>query len=201
MKFWSDDFDMDLLKVFPDVERFLGATASIPIWTLSHETHGRLNCPTAWNTYSGLTSLLWLEKPNFSRDTHGWVNINGCVTNDPEIEGTWLEWLRDQWAHGLNWVVLPGGIRFSSVDYNKCFYPIMSHRRGWSNEPNIDRCYKAAEIWLTKANRRFARAVERFRLGSEDCSYFASGSVPGLNAPRVRLLPMQTVATQNGVIA
>lgn len=168
LPFWSDDFDMDLLKVFPDICELLGATVTVPIFTLSRTTYERLNCPCSWNTYNGLTSFLWLEKPDLPRDRSGWVSVGACVANESEVEGTWLEWLRDAWVHDHNWILLPHGDRFSGVDYNRCFYPIMAHRRGWRQEPQIENAYKMARLWLTKANRRFANAVERHRLKRGD---------------------------------
>lgn len=191
-KFWSDDFDMDLLKVFPDVCELLGATVDIPIWTLSHETYGRLNCPCAWNTDFGLTSFLWLEKPNLPRDEHGSVSVNGCVTNDQEIEGTWLEWLRDMWAHQQSWLLIPGYVRFSSMAWRP-FEQIMWHKRGWNKSltdaglslsPDVDPIegpLKAGRLWLKTANVRFARAVESHRLGKEIFPYFATRTVPGFS--------------------
>lgn len=178
--FWSDDFDSDLLTVFPDIRKLLGATIDVPIWTISHTTYGRLNCPAAWNTDLGLSCFLWLEKPNLPRNEHGWVNIHGCVADEPEVEGTWLEWLRDQWVHGQRWTLLPGGLQFSQVDYNRCFYPIMANRRQWEGYENVDHALRMARLWLVKANRRFAQAVERFRLGRADYPYFSKESVPGM---------------------
>jgi hypothetical protein len=93
-KFWSDDFDMDLLKIFPDLIAALGATADLTLWTLGHRTFGRLNHPSVWNTHA---AFIWFEKPNLNRDEHGWFNIGGCVSDDEEVECTWLELLRDQW--------------------------------------------------------------------------------------------------------
>src|SRR5947209_3162420 len=107
-KFWADAFDIDLLKVFPNIELF-GDTVDVPIWTLSSTTFGRLNCPCAWHTYTGLTSFLWLTKPNLPRDENGWIQADHsslCVTAHLEVEGTWLEWLRDMWVHGHNWLLI-----------------------------------------------------------------------------------------------
>ena len=63
--FWSDDFDTDLLRVFPDVDTLLGETINVPIWTISHTTYGRLNCPSQWTKPFGC--FLWLEPPNCAR--------------------------------------------------------------------------------------------------------------------------------------
>jgi hypothetical protein len=164
-KFWADDFDIDLLKVFPHIRDIIGPTIDVPIWTIGHESYGRLNCPTAWTTDKGLSCVMRLAKPNLPREKNGWVNINGCVAQEAEIEGTWLEWLRDEWVHGQSWTLLLRGLTFSCVDYNRCFYPIMAHKRGWEGYENVDHAYRMARLWLSKANRRFARAVEEFRLG------------------------------------
>ena len=198
LKFWSDDFDMDLLKVYPSVVDALGATADIKLWTLSHATHGRINCPVSWNTYQGLRSFLWLENLylDLARDKNGWINIDGYVCNEAVMECTWLEWLRDMWAHQHNWLLIPsgnianverGGVRFAGMEWHP-FEQIMWHKRGWNKsltdaglslEPDvkpIDQAVRAGMLWLTKANRKFARAVEMARLGKEDYPYFAPGS-------------------------
>ena len=162
-KFWADDFDMDLLAVFPDIREMLGDTINTPIWTVSHETYGRLNCPNFWH---GIGSILWLQKPNLPRDKHGWASIDGYVTQSQEIEGTWLEWLRDMWVHAHPWVVFPHGVSFAPVDYNGVFYPIMSHRRGWHPDPDIETRYRNARFWIEKANNRFRRLCENDRTAS-----------------------------------
>jgi hypothetical protein len=92
-KFWSDDFDMDLLKIYPNVvAECLGTLADRQLWTLGHESYGRLNHPTVWNTHG---AYVWVEKPNLVRDPRGWYAVRGCVDDSPEIECTWLELLRD----------------------------------------------------------------------------------------------------------
>lgn len=94
--FWSDDFDMDLLRLFPDLESRLGELAFTPIWTLGTLTQGRLNHPATWN--DGFVAF-WLDKPELERDDHGWCSIDGHVTDDELVEATWLEVLRDAWPH------------------------------------------------------------------------------------------------------
>lgn len=178
LPFWSDDFDTDLIKVFPAIREMLGATVDLPIWTISHTTYGRLNCPSQWNMPFGC--FLWLQKPNLLRDKNGWVSIGGCVTNDQEVEGTWLEWLRDAWAHGQSWTLLPDQTTFAGIDVNRCFYPIMANIRQWDGYAGVDHAKRIAKLWLVKANRRFARAVERSRLGRDDYPYFSLESVPGV---------------------
>lgn len=99
-KFWSDDFDMDLLRVFPNLPMLLGATAAIELWTVGHESYGRLNHPTCWDTPHGLTAFFWFQPPELVRNAHGWFWLDGgYVGNDQALRATWLEVLRDCWAH------------------------------------------------------------------------------------------------------
>lgn len=140
--FWSDDFDMDLLKVLPDIAAEIGAFGDRTFWTVGHETHGRLNHPAVWNTHG---AYLWREKPNLERDKYGWANINGCVTNDPEIECTWLEFLRDMWAHHFNVIVLPDNLLLRGSSWEQ-FERIMGNMRGW-NKRDVSDDIKAARHW------------------------------------------------------
>jgi hypothetical protein len=100
--FWSDAFDADLLKVVPGVEDLLGNAAEIQLWTYCrNRTHGRINLPTCWNTYHGMTSFFWTTIPPHHRDSYGWVRFgHGLTTNAQLTECTWLEVLRDEWVHG-----------------------------------------------------------------------------------------------------
>jgi hypothetical protein len=184
-KFWSDDFDMDLLKLFPNIEQALGATAEVKLWTVGHETFGRLNHPTTWNTHG---AWLWLEKPNLPRDKHGWYNVNGCTDDGPEIECTWLEWLRDVWSHDIGWIMLPSGQTFSHHGYRD-FERIMFHIRGWHKRDDIEASFARAWSWLMETNRHFAACVESFHgpgIGGRGKSYpyFAAATIPGYNGPR-----------------
>jgi hypothetical protein len=95
-KFWSDDFDMDLPKVFPQLDEWIGEQGNVKLWTVGHTSFGRLNHPTVWNTHG---AFLWLERPALARDEHGWFNIFGCVDDSQIVECTWREWLRDAWSH------------------------------------------------------------------------------------------------------
>lgn len=68
--FWSDDFDMDLLKLWPNLRNELGSLADVKMWTVGGESLGRLNHPTIWNTHG---AFFWLgDKPNLKRDESGW---------------------------------------------------------------------------------------------------------------------------------
>lgn len=93
-RFWSDDFDMDLLKIFPDLPERIGAAADIPLWTHGGESHGRLNHPAVWPKRVGLGRVAYFGLHPETIGKPSWYS-----TNAPVIECTWLEALRDAWPH------------------------------------------------------------------------------------------------------
>lgn len=162
-QFWADDFDTDLLKVFPDLQEILGGMAFLPLWTLGHTTFGRLNHPTVWNTHG---AYLWLEKPDLPRDEHGWTNVGGCVTNDPIVECIWIEWLRDIWVHCVPFVVLPVGVRFVPEDWGT-FEDIMYHLRGWQLDGRgCLQARNATRRWVMTSSMRLSYAMDKLNATS-----------------------------------
>lgn len=182
--FWSDDFDLDLLRLFPRVEALLGAVAAQPLWTLSRETHGRINCPATW---SAAGCLIWLEKPNLPRDKHGWFNWRGLVGDSPEMECTWLELLRDNWIHQQPLCFVQGERTLGVLPRPSAslFTRIMYHVRGWRNDDRHEAALDQAWRWIASQNRQVAHLIEHSRLGRDAAPYFAAGTIPGLNAPMV----------------
>ena len=179
--FWSDDFDMDLLKLYPTLQDALGATAAETVWTLGHTTRERLNHPTVWNTHG---AFLWLSNPDLDRDARGWVRVLGCVTDAPLVECTWLEWLRDCWAHSFDFWLMPGCQVFKHPKLWR-FERLMWHIRAWAKKPEAVTASAHAEVWdwLQTVNRRFAAQIEQDRLGrGEIAPYYSEGAVPGYNA-------------------
>jgi hypothetical protein len=163
-KFWSDDFDMDLLKVFPETTAILGELADTKLWTVGHESFGRLNHPCVWNSHG---AFIWLKKPNLERDSHGWYNVHGCVANEPEIECTWLELLRDQWPHSYNFVLLleprfVGAVRFPGPP-ETAFMQIMYDLRGWCKSTNLQLHRNESLKWLTRVNQKLKSTLEKQR--------------------------------------
>ena len=152
-KFWSDDFDMDLLKLFPDLPKMLGRSADISLWTVGHTTYERLNSPCCWNQYQGLSAIVWPYKPDLPRDEHGWFNVNGLVANEPEVECTWLELLRDQWPHSYGFVLIPTGKWFPEAPRYE-FDQIMWDLRGWRKSPEIEKHRAVALSWIVAANQQ-----------------------------------------------
>jgi len=92
-RFWSDDFDMDLLSLWPDLPGRLGAIAEVPLWTYGGESYGRLNHPSVWNSNSGdFIAFFGLTPETIGKPDSYW-------TDRQVIECTWLEALRDCWSH------------------------------------------------------------------------------------------------------
>jgi hypothetical protein len=156
-KFWSDDFDMDLLKLFPELPKMLGETAERALWTVGHTTHGRLNHPACWNSHG---AFAWTHKPNLKRDPHGWFNVMGCVSDAEEIECTWLELLRDQWPHGYGFILLPQQSMFVPPPRGE-FEKIMYDLRGWIKDEHISIARCTAMAWILHANRQLEAECER----------------------------------------
>jgi len=154
--FWSDDFDMDLLKVVPNVIKDLGKYADRKLWTVGHLTAGRLNHPTVWNTHG---AFVWLKEPVLLRDEHGWFNVLGCVSNEPIVECTWLELLRDQWPHHYPFVLLPKGVRFPEPPMRH-FERLMYDLRGWhKDEEAAEQARMAVRVWVVNATRKLKAAT------------------------------------------
>ena len=152
-KFWSDDFDMDLLKVFPQTESML-QDPDATLWTVGHESFGRLNHPCTWNGPIG--AFCWLEKPSLPRDEHGWFSVGGCVADEVEIECTWLEWLRDAWSLHYTATILPNRINLPAMQWRP-FEQIMYDLRGWHKQ-DVSAARKEALCWLMRCEFLFNEA-------------------------------------------
>jgi hypothetical protein len=88
---WCDTFDADLLKVVPGAAEALGDAGALRLTTYSRLTGGKINHPSAWNTYDGLTAFFWTSEAH---------RLDGSYqTDDGEAECTLLEAVRDEWVH------------------------------------------------------------------------------------------------------
>lgn len=152
-QFWSDDFDMDLLKIFPDLETLLG-DPSRRLWTVGRQSHGRLNHPVTWNTHG---AFLWTEEPKLERDAHGWFNVHGCTSNESIVECTWLEWLRDAWPHGYGAIILPSGVSFPPAPQAD-FHAIMYDLRG-IRKTDVSKSMARAKRWIFDCQEALFDAV------------------------------------------
>lgn len=148
LPFWSDDFDMDLLKVFPDTPKML-TNPYRTLWTVGATTYGRLNHPTCWNSHG---AFLWFHKPNLPRDKHGWFNVLGCVSNTEEVECTWLEWLRDQWVHSWGGTLIMPLQRRLPPSPQLAFNDIMYDLRGW-HKRDVSAQRNEAIRWVLRSDR------------------------------------------------
>lgn len=124
--FWSDDFDMDLLRVLPEVERWC-AKAARPLYVHGGTTKGRLNSPTAWNHDLGFACFFFLNPACPEKPEHFW-------TDSQIVECTLLEVLRDLWVHGC--YAFLGALPFwDSQALKDHFDALMYHGRGWKPLP------------------------------------------------------------------
>lgn len=187
--FWADGFDMDLLELYPDlVEKWIGATSEVSLWTVGTTTHGRLDHPCCWNTPSGLAAFFWLSEPAIARRKDGWFTLKGGFTSqEPLVEATWLEAMRDCWLHHFAMVMAgTGHIVWSTIGEWPRFEAIMRAVRGIADPAGNVALAERNDVLrdIVRANWRFAREVEQHRLETgSDHPYFAEGSVPGLGAP------------------
>ena len=171
-KFWSDDFDMDLLNLWPDLPLVLGETINVPVWTIGHETYGRLNHPIVWNApcsadqiddygYGPVFAAFWLAKPLIARDKNGWACIPGTsyVFDSPLIECIWLEVLRDAWVHTYR-VQFGSEVIWDSWEtfgeFQRIMFALRDNQLG-AVPIEMQRCYQD----ILAANKRFAHFVRR----------------------------------------
>ena len=145
--FWSDDFDMDLLKLYPHLEQALGKDADTVLWTYGGVTNGRLNHPTVWNGYNGMEALFFTTKPTHERKD-GFVSINGMVTNNQLVECVTLELLRDQWSHTYTAII--DVCHIDPLGW-KTFEAMMYHVRNLKVYPDFERT--KAEIFDVLLNK------------------------------------------------
>lgn len=162
-QFWSDDFDMDLLKVFTAVPKILKAPDRV-LWTVGGTTYGRLNHPTCWNSHG---AFLWLEKPNLLRDERGWFNVLGCVSKSEEVECTWLEWLRDQWVHSWGGALIMPHQQPLPPAPQLAFNDIMEDLRGYHKQ-DCSKQRKEALQWIIRCDSIISKMDRNFNDRAQD---------------------------------
>lgn len=126
-RFWSDDFDMDLLKLFPDLPDRLGPVADTPMWTHGGTSHGRLNHPSVWNGHECMVAFFGLVPGQTGKPDE-------YYTTNPVVECTWLEALRDAWPHSLA-IVVDGYVVWNTGGMWPTFSKIMYDLRGIAKLP------------------------------------------------------------------
>jgi hypothetical protein len=121
---------MDLPKVLPKAWQLICAAPSVPIYTRGHESFGRLNHPSCWNTHLGLTAFFTLRQGVEPKPKSFW-------TTDPIRECTFAELMRDAWPHHYC-AILDGRTLWNPQALARQFDAIMWDLRGWNESPNPD---------------------------------------------------------------
>lgn len=164
MPIWSDDFDMDLERIFPGIENEpdVEAIKKIALWVFAStgDQNGVkvMSHPSSWN---GVGVPYFSEPPDLERDRSGFVRIFGSLVTRAElccISG-W-DAIRDTWAHHLT-ISLNQTTWTWAPDYNGIFYPIMSHTRGWSEVPDIEDHKKTARQWAIRSCKRLVKLINQ----------------------------------------
>lgn len=166
--FWSDDFDMDLPKIFPNARTLLGDLAGVEMWTTGRPCPrtGRLNHPAVWNGDHSMLAYFGFKSP---RRPPGMV-----APGSGDIKCTAWEAFRDAWPHGFL-MILEGAPVWDTFELQAEFDTIMWSIRGWGNvhparvahaRRNVLRSYMAAVRRLGRIVQRYpdavaAKAVER----------------------------------------
>jgi len=174
---WCDDFDMDLLKVFPPIEKWF--RQPLALWALCRPSAGgKINCPAAWHGLGrrgGLGTLVVVHpsEPAIPRDDHGWVSIAGYTTNDSWVRCTPLELVRDEWVHGTDIILINAQCR--KIDHLPCsqwnldFHALMMHRRGhaittYTRDVAADAAYRSLRrLWTI--SQKFTRIEQAIAEG------------------------------------
>ena len=154
LPFWSDDFDMDFPRIFPEARVLLGPLADIELWTVGHETHGRLNHPAVWN---GDRTMLAFFRFDRATKLQGECPPPGYYAGrDPLVCCTAWEMFRDAWPHHYG-VHVDGRLVWDTLQLDRHFETIMYHVRGWRTDLRESTQAQAAVM------RSYRRAIATFR--------------------------------------
>lgn len=149
--FWSDNFDMDLPKIFSGAREILGDLADVQMWTGGRpDANGRLNLPACWNMDNGLTAFFGFH--NTGRDESYFY----CRDR---VRCTAWEAFRDCWAHQFVMVVERRVIWDGSKLWSP-FETIMWNMRGWGDGSKAS----GDESARRRAWRSYRAAVGAFRV-------------------------------------
>jgi hypothetical protein len=155
--FWSDDFDMDLPKIFPDARKMLGDLGDIELMTSGTPCSrtGRLNHPCVWNHDDGRVAFFGFGNPG--RDTNYYV-----APRTADITCTAWEAFRDAWAHSFVMVIDRQFVWDTAALWPR-FEAIMWDLRGWGETKNPRYARIKAKASYAEAIRRFGRIVNNRR--------------------------------------
>jgi hypothetical protein len=175
---WCDDFDMDLLKVLPEVERLLAPLSDIRLYTTCRPTFGRINLPCSWDDYAGITCFVGFLREREELPAVGPQPL-GYYTDSPVVEATAEEMFRDLWVHQCRWVQVQGPGFCGRWDHKteawrphaltRNFMDLMYHlRRIWPMEEGEWRYARRKALQsIADASRRLERLHRLFLAGPE----------------------------------
>lgn len=150
--FWSDDFDMDLPKIFPDARRLLGDLGDIELVTVgTPDANGRLNHPSVWNGDHSMLAFFGFKspaKPEFY--------ATGRYT---EVRCTAWEMFRDAWPHGYL-IQVEGYPIWDTTHIWPHFEAIMWSVRGWQGGRDPVPAKRAVMRSYCEGVRAFGRVVD-----------------------------------------
>jgi hypothetical protein len=154
--FWSDDFDMDFPKIFPDARKMLGDLAGLELITTGTPDRrtGRLNHPAVWNHERGSVAFFGFKSP--CRDQFY------AAPSSQEIRCSAWEAFRDAWPHHLVMIVEQQVIWDTGALWPE-FEIIMWNLRGWGDgkKARLDVCARRKVMSsFTKAVRTFGRVAD-----------------------------------------
>ncbi len=147
LPFWSDDFDMDLLKVLPDTEEILGRTAGVALYTYGHTSYDRLNHPAVWNDYAGTVAFFGTTPSGFKDDCYS--------PSSGLVECTFLEAVRDAWPHNYRLLINRQQV-WDTERLMPLFDALMYHRRGWRRVADSEE-----QLLVGRLRKSLSAAVQR----------------------------------------
>lgn len=160
---WCDDFDMDLLKVFPETPELIGDLALVKLHVNGHVgKDGTLNHPSVWNGHHAMEAYFGFYDPGVP---------HGYITNEPVVDCTFLEALRDCWPHHYA-MIISGVIVWNSFDLDREFMTLMYDLRGWLKKKpqEIARCRENVIDSLKGARAIMKRLAEEAHVAVPSCS-------------------------------
>lgn len=160
--FWADDFDMDLLRLVPELPELLGPVGQRVLYVRGGTSYGRLNHPAAWPSDGGSMVAFFGHR--------GPTEPEGFCAGQSVVACTAEEALRDAWAHSLRVVVDGVGV-FDGGAFDGAFQGWMYAVRGHEH------CDAPEDVARTRA--RLVEALAAARRALE--------SVPSPEAPALRV--------------
>jgi hypothetical protein len=170
--FWSDDFDMDLPKIFPDALNLLGDLADTKLVTFgTPDRNGRLNHPAVWNGDATVLSFFGFAEPPLRR-AGLFYKPEFYSAGEGEVICTAWEAFRDAWPHHYLLTIERRPI-WDTFPLQREFEAIMWDVRGWGgpgfaseNADVVKRSKRRVMNSYCEAIRAFGRLVDEQTAGA-----------------------------------